>query len=65
MIPKLNVNLKKKSFIIGDKGYIIKKNIIDSFLMLIINEYDKLITDMNIGKKILLGIKLKPVAPVK
>lgn len=37
---------------------------LDSFLMLIINEYDKLITDMNIGKKILLGIKLKPVAPV-
>ena len=25
MIPKLNVNLKKKFFIIGDKGYIIKK----------------------------------------
>ena len=25
MIPKLNVNLKKKSYVIGDKGYIVKK----------------------------------------
>ena len=25
LIPKLNVNLKKKSYVIGDKGYIVNK----------------------------------------